>query len=94
MNVQNRYYASTFGVVYFMTLFGQELLRYSAVRKRFRDHKALFMRLSFRRLSRYILIAAGLLVIGFFFPKAAIVLYIFIPVFGFFFQTGKGTRRA
>ncbi len=93
MNSHNRFPALHFGLVYFMSVLGQEFLRYSVLRKRFADHRGLFIRLISKRLAKMVGILIALLLLGWFYPNLAILLYITLPVVSFFLPA-RGKRAA
>ena len=61
-----------------------QFLYYSALRKRFRDNLGLFFAMILSRLGYLLGISAVLMLISWFFPHWAVILYIILPVVGFF----------
>ena len=84
LNSPDKYAAITFGVVYFLTTFSQESLRFAVLRKRFTNHKSVFVKLVLSRAAIMLVMLAALLVLSWFFPRAAILLYVALPVKTFF----------
>ena len=84
MNQNNRYSEITFGIVYFITLMLEQLLYYAAVRERFLNHKALFITILTARIGYLVIINAILMVLAWFYPRPAMLLYLALPILSFF----------
>ena len=80
----DRYSAIHFGAVYILTSFFQRLLYFAALRKRFRDTPGLFLLMIFSKTSILLAISALLMLLSWFYPHQAFVLYIILPVVSFF----------
>ncbi len=78
--------AMNFGAVYFLTTLFQELLRYAVLRKRFVNHRNMFLMLASSKLIIMLICLAALMLLSYYFPKVAIVLYVILPVWTFFMQ--------
>ena len=84
MHQADRYAAVNFGIVYFLTLLFQELLYYAALRKRFHNHFKLFFIILISHVGFLLVVNALLMVVAFFYPRWATVLYMVLPVISFF----------
>ena len=84
MNSADRYSAINFGLVYFLTTLFQELLRYAVLRKRFANQKDMFHMIVSYKFVIMLASLAVLMLLSYFFPQIAIVLYVFLPVWTFF----------
>ena len=84
MNSADKYSAINFGLVYFLTTLFQELLRYAVLRKRFVHHKDMFLMLASSKLVVMLIGLAALMLLSYFFPRIAIVLYVLLPIWTFF----------
>jgi uncharacterized membrane protein len=80
----DRYSAIHFGAVYILTSFFQRLLYFAALRKRFRNTPGLFLLMIFSKTSILLAISALLMLLSWFYPHQAFVLYIILPVVSFF----------
>ena len=81
---KDRYAAVHFGAVYMLTSLFQQLLYYTALRKRFRKNPGLFVFMVFFRVSFLLGISAALMLLSWFYPQWAVILYIILPAAGFF----------
>ena len=84
LHQNDRYSAVHFGAVYILTTFFQRLLYFAALRKRFRETPGLFLIMIFSRTGILLAISAALMLLSWFFPHQAIILYIILPVISFF----------
>lgn len=84
INSPDRFAAINFGLVYFLTTLFQELLRYAVLRKRFVNHREMFLMLASSKLVVMMIGLAALMLLSYFFPRIAIVLYVILPVWTFF----------
>ena len=84
LNAADKYAAINFGIVYFVTLLAQEWLRYAALRKRFVNHVGLFFRIIAARVIMLTIFVAVLLVLSYYYPRIAIMLYVVLPIYSFF----------
>lgn len=84
MHEMDRYSAAHFGAVYMLTSVFQQLLYYAALRKRFRKNLGLFFAMIVSRAGILLAISAGLILLSWFFPRQAVILYIILPVVSFF----------
>ena len=89
MNQTNRYSEISFGIVYFITLMLEQLLYYASVRKRFRQHSTLFITIIVARIGSLIIINAILMILAWFFPRPAMLLYLTLPILSFFKPENK-----
>ncbi len=72
-----------YGVVYLLTLLVHNFLHFSVLRKRFRAHSKLFVKLTAARIAQVLIPNLLLIALGFFFPKIVMILYLALPVIGF-----------
>ena len=84
MYQNDRYSAVHFGAIYMVTSAFQQFLYYSALRKRFRKHLRLFLVLASMRAGLLLAISAALMLLSWFYPHSAVILYIILPVVSFF----------
>ena len=84
INSPDRYAAINFGLVYFLTTLFQELLRYAVLRKRFVNHREMFLMLASSKLVVMLIGLAALMLLSYYYPRIAIVLYVILPVWTFF----------
>ena len=84
INSPDRYAAMNFGIVYFLTTLFQELLRYAVLRKRFVNHREMFLMLASSKLLVMLIGLGALMLLSYYFPRIAIVLYVILPVWTFF----------
>ena len=89
MNQTNRYSEISFGIVYFITLMFEQLLYYAAVRKRFLQHSVLFITIIAARIGSLIIVNAVLMILAWFFPRPAMLLYLTLPILSFFKPENK-----
>ena len=89
MNQTNRYSEISFGIVYFITLMFEQLLYYAAVRKRFLQHSVLFITIIAARIGSLIIVNAILMILAWFFPRPAMLLYLTLPILSFFKPENK-----
>lgn len=82
-----------FGMVYFLTLFFREFLYYAALRRRFHKHLKLFFTLVVGHVGLLFLVNAILMVFACFYPKWASLLYLILPILGFF-RPGRVLRES
>lgn len=84
MNQTDRYSELNFGLVYLITMLMQQFLYYASVRKRFVNHLALFFTIILARIGGLLIINAALMTLAWFHPRAAMLLYITLPIISFF----------
>lgn len=84
MHRTDRYSTVHFGVVYMLTSVFQQILYYSALRKRFRNNIGLFLAMIIYRAGILLTISAALMLLSWFYPQWAVILYIILPVVSFF----------
>ena len=84
MHEENRYSTVHFGAIYMLTSILLQFLYYSALRKRFRDNIGLFFIMILSRVGYLLGISALLMLISWFQPHWAVILYIILPVVSFF----------
>ncbi|MDO5132036.1 MAG: TMEM175 family protein [Eubacteriales bacterium] len=84
MHQKDRYSAVHFGAIYMVTSAFQQFLYYTALRKRFRKNLRLFLLMIVFRACLIIGISAVLMLISWFYPEQAVILYIILPVVNFF----------
>ena len=84
MHEENRYSTVHFGAIYMLTSILLQFLYYSALRKRFRDNIGLFFIMILSRMGFLLGISAVLMLISWFQPHWAVILYIILPVVSFF----------
>lgn len=72
-----------YGVVYLFTLLIQNFLHFAVLRKRFKAHSGMFLKLTVARIAQVLIPNVLLIALGFFFPKAVMILYLALPVIGF-----------
>ena len=84
MNSPDKYSTLHFGIVYLLTILLQQFLLYAIVRKTFRSHLKDFAKIFCANIAVVLAISIVLIVLGWFFPKWVMILYILIPVIRFF----------
>lgn len=84
MNQTDKYSEINFGIVYFVTMLMQQLLYYASVRKRFVNHLRLFLTIILARIGALLVVNAGLMILAWFHPRIAMLLYITLPIISFF----------
>ena len=84
MHQKDRYSAVHFGAIYMVTSAFQQFLYYTALRKRFRNNIGLFLLMIVFRACLILAISAALMLVSWFYPEQAVILYIILPVVSFF----------
>ena len=84
MHQNDRYSAVHFGAVYILTSLFQRFLYFAALRKRFVTTPGLFFLMVFSKTAILLALSAVLMLLSWFYPHQAIVLYIILPVISFF----------
>ena len=80
----NRYSEITFGIVYFITLIFEQVLYYASIRNRFENHRFLLFTILIARIGYLVIVNSILMLIAWFFPRAAMLLYLALPILSFF----------
>ena len=84
INETNRAGALHFGAVYCLTTLLHQFLYYTAVRTRLKRHLRLLLHMMAGRIGFLLAVNASLMLVAWFQPKWAILLYIILPVIRFF----------
>lgn len=84
MNQTDKYSELSFGTTYLIAMLMQEFLYYATVRKRFRNYLPLFFLIILTQIGGLIIINTGLMVLAWFHPRVAMMLYISMPIISFF----------
>ena len=84
INETNRVAAFHFGIVYFIATLLQQFLFFAALRTRFRRHLKLLLFMMAGRIGFLLAVNALLMLLAWFQPKWAILLFIVLPVISFF----------
>ena len=93
MNETNRYASMTFGLVYILTTIFQQLLYYAAVKNRFHGHGSRFILIALSGTGLYLLIGVALIALSWFDPVLGHLLFIVIPILGFFRPRGRKHKK-
>ena len=82
-NQPTRYAAVNYGITYLITMLMNQLLYLVVVRKRFRKHISLFVKITLARVGLILLVNLILILLGWYFPMQVTVLYAVLPVLSF-----------
>ena len=83
MNDAGGFAAANYGAVYLLTQLIHCALYFSALRRRFREHRSLFLKLIAVRVLTVLLPNLVLIVLGLRYPRAVVVAFIVLPVLSF-----------
>ena len=84
MNRTDGFAAANYGAVYLLTLLIHCAMYFSALRRRFRDHRGLFVKLIAVRVLTVLVPNLALIALGLRWPRAVVIAYIVLPVLSFF----------
>ena len=84
MNRADGFAAANYGVVYLLTLLVHYALYFSALRRRFREHRGLFVKLITFRVLTVLVPNLALIALGLRWPRAVAIAFIVLPVLSFF----------
>ena len=84
MNRTDGFAAANYGAVYLLTLLIHYAMYFSALRRRFRDHRGLFFKLIAVRALTVLVPNLALIALGLRWPRAVVIAYIVLPVLSFF----------
>ena len=83
MNRADGFAAANYGAVYLLTLLIHCAMYFSALRRRFRDHRGLFFKLIAVRALTVLVPNLALIALGLRWPRAVVIAYIVLPVLSF-----------
>lgn len=93
LNDPERMAVVNYGIVFFLARLFSTLLYFTVVRKRFRNHMNLFVRITLSRIGIVLLVNLILIIFAWFFPAQTVYAYVLLPVISFFRPDHKSTHR-
>ena len=92
MNGVDRYATVHFGIVYFITILMHQYLFFSGMRKLFDNNMGLFLRVIFTHTGIILAVDALLILVGWFYPRQATILFIALPIINFFMPDRRSKK--